>query len=252
MISYSSCHECGISTRRTPAAAARKPERRGRARTDAAHDAILVRRFLAGDEKAFDEIVARHRSRMIQAAFPIVGNRPDAEEIAQDTFVRAWRGLAGFRGESALGSWLYRIARNLAKNRIAHCLRRRRDRMVSFDAPHAAGEKETLADVIESTTPGPVADAAMHEFSAAVAECMRRLTPSQREILEWLNVRHRSYEEIGSRLRLNQGTLKSRIFRARQNLQKLMAARCPELEATGPMRDWFEPAHSSARVRMCA
>src|SRR4051812_30573498 len=86
------------------------------AQLEARHDAALVRRFQMGDETAFTEIVTRPRRKMSAIAFARLGNHADAEEIAQDTFVRAHRALAAFRGESSLSTWLFRITANLSLN----------------------------------------------------------------------------------------------------------------------------------------
>src|SRR5688572_17146607 len=82
-------------------------------KTAAAHDAVLVRRFIDGDESAFVEIVERHREKIYSVVGSFLKNRADAEEIVQDTFIRAYRGLVRFRGDSSLATWLHRIAVNL-------------------------------------------------------------------------------------------------------------------------------------------
>ncbi len=82
-------------------------------RQEALHDVELVRRFNAGDEAAFVEIITRYREKMYAVALSVLRNPADAEEIAQDTFIRAHRGLARFRGDAALSTWLHRIALNL-------------------------------------------------------------------------------------------------------------------------------------------
>src|ERR1051326_4826415 len=93
---------------------------------EASHDSTLVHRFKDGDESAFAEIVERYREKMFAVAFSTLRNRADAEEIAQDAFIRAHRGLANFRGDSALSTWLHRIALNLSRNRYWYYFRRRR------------------------------------------------------------------------------------------------------------------------------
>ena len=90
------------------------------------YDAELVRRFKSGDEDAFAEIVGRHQARITSVALSHLRNHADAEEIAQDTFVRAYRGLALFRGDSSLASWLHSIVFNLSRNRHAYFFRRQR------------------------------------------------------------------------------------------------------------------------------
>ena len=89
-------------------------------------DAELARRFNAGDETAFNEIVSRYRGKIYGLTFGLLHNAADAEEITQDTFIRAYRGLSRFRGDSSLATWLHRIAVNLARNRYWYFFRRRR------------------------------------------------------------------------------------------------------------------------------
>src|SRR5512135_642230 len=98
-----------------------------RNRAAAAHDAGLVQRCMNGDDTAFTEIVQRHYARIRSQANRVLRNPADAEEVAQDTFVRAHRGLASFRGDCSLAVWLHCIALNLARNRYGFNLRRRRN-----------------------------------------------------------------------------------------------------------------------------
>src|SRR5438105_1019557 len=105
------------------------------ARSEAAIDGELIRRFNSGDEGAFAEIVARYREKILALAERFLRNHADAEEIAQDTFIRAHRGLATFRGDSSLATWLHRIAVNLARNRYWYFYRRRRHMTLSLDCP---------------------------------------------------------------------------------------------------------------------
>lgn len=93
---------------------------------EAATDRLLVQRFNGGDGAAFDDIVERYREKLQALAARFLRNNADAEEIAQDTLIRAYRGLARFRGESSLATWLHRIAVNLARNRYWHSFRRRK------------------------------------------------------------------------------------------------------------------------------
>src|SRR5690606_6066136 len=87
---------------------AERSARAANSQQEAAYDAELVRRFNAGDESAFVEIMTRYREKIFSVALALLRNRADAEEIAQDTFIRAHRGLARFRGDSSLATWLHR------------------------------------------------------------------------------------------------------------------------------------------------
>ena len=117
------------------------PARKGSPTTsseEAAHDALLVQRFNAGDDRAFVEIMERYREKMFAIAFAHLRNRTDAEEIAQDTFIWAHRALGRFRGDSSLATWLHRITVNLTRNRYWYFFRRRRHRTLSPDCPLGA------------------------------------------------------------------------------------------------------------------
>ena len=151
-----------------------------------------------------------------------------AEEIAQDTFIRAHRGLADFRGDSSLATWLYRITVNLARNRYWYFFRRRRHLTQSLDRPLGEGNSATFIDVVSSGAPSPARELALREFSALIAQCMAQLAPAYREILSQRNALNCSYDEIATALGINVGTVKSRIARARGSLRTLLARACPE------------------------
>jgi len=213
-----------------------------------AQDAELVRRFNAGDSAAFVEIVARYRGKMFAVALTLLRNRADAEEVAQDTFVRAHRGLAGFRGDSSLATWLHRITFNLARNRYWYFYRRHRHQTLSFDCPLNDGNKATFADFVASDTPDPAREAVNSEFFQHVGTCMEKLGAHQREILTLRNLMDRSYEEIAETLGLSLGTVKSRIARARKNLRELLADTYVEPGEDEAPGQWFESSRPSGHL----
>lgn len=206
---------------------------------DAMHDADLVRRFRTGDDAAFTEIVVRHRAKLFAVALARLRNHADAEEITQDTFIRAHRALAAFRGESSLGTWLHRITVNLALNRYWYFFRRRRHLTQSLDCPLGDETSATLADVVASEAPGPVRQTMNNEFLQVVAACMTMLPPRQSEILRLRNGLAHSYDRIALTLGINVGTVKSRIARARSNLQTLIASTCPEYSTNATTAEWL-------------
>jgi len=197
---------------------------------EAIHDAGLVERFNTGDESAFIEIMNRYRTKIFNISLALLRNRADAEEITQDTFIRAHRGLARFRGDSSLATWLHRIAVNLSRNRYWYFFRRRRQDSLSLD--HSIGEdgEGTFADLIAAESRDPAQESACNEFAALVSTCMEKLDRRHREILTLRNVLNQPYEEIARTLGINVGTVKSRIARARENLRELIAEMCPEFE----------------------
>lgn len=216
----------------------------------ATYDAELVRQFKAGNEAAFVEIVARFRKRILATAFSLVRNAADAEDVAQDTFVRAYRGLARFRGDSSLATWLYRIATNRSHNHYWHFVRRRRHATLSLDVPVAEGSDKSLADALQSDEPSPPQVAARGEFSDLIIACMDKLHAPHREILTLRNDLEQSYDEIATALGIEVGTVKSRIARARASLRRLLAESCPEIPATAALSEWFEPDRGGGRFKV--
>jgi RNA polymerase sigma-70 factor, ECF subfamily len=222
-------------------------------RAEALFDATLVRRFNAGDEAAFVEIVTRYRDKMFHVALGLLRNRADAEEIAQDTFIRAHRSLARFRGDSSLAAWLYCITLNLSRNRYWYFFRRRRHATLSLDCALTDASDATFADLIATESPDPARESATNEFSALVAACMEKLDARHREILTLRNILHRTYDEIATSLGINVGTVKSRIARARENLRAKLAEACPEFAPESAPSDWFETVRPIGRLALaCA
>lgn len=223
------------------------------ARREAKLDAELVRRFNRGDQEAFVEIVMRYREKMLQIAYRLLHNHADAEEIAQDTFIRAHRSLAFFRGESSLANWLHSITLNLARNRYWYFYRRRRHTTQSLEATFSADTKMTYADLIACKNPGPVRETATREFSTLIADCMNQLNAEQREILILRNVRENSYEEIARMLKIKVGTVKSRIGRARRELRQILGQTYPDIDTTISPYQWLDtrPA-ANGQESICA
>ena len=218
------------------------------ARREALYDGDLVRRFNGGDDGAFCEIVARHRAKMFSIALSFLQNHADAEEIAQDTFIRAHRSLSNFRGDSSLATWLHRITINLSHNRYWYFFRRHRHETRSLDCPLNDRTQATLGDLVPTSEPNPARELANREFSELVTACIERLSTPQREILTRRDILNHPYKEISRDLGLNIGTVKSRIARARENLRGLLAVSYPE-PAPGPSAcDWFESYRPSGQI----
>ncbi|MBL9208930.1 MAG: RNA polymerase sigma factor [Opitutaceae bacterium] len=223
------------------------------ARQQATDDIARVRRFLQGDEDAFGEIMAIHREPIHTLALSFLKNHADAEEITQDTFIRAHRGLREFRGDSSLATWLHRIALNLARNRYWYFHRRRRHVSVSLDAAFSETNAASFADLVSTDAPDPMRLAVTEEFSRLVSDCMARLGERPRRILNLRNTLNHSYGEIARETGISVGTVKSRIARARVSLRRLLAEACPEFsEGSRPMA-WLEPVRPSPGItRICA
>src|SRR5690606_9984002 len=150
----------------------------------------------------------------------LLRNPQDAEEVTQDAFIRAHRGLVNFRGESSFSTWLYQIATNLARNRYWYWWRRKRDHTISFDQPLGPDNDTPLSEVFAAEMETPEDVTVTQELVDRIAEGMERLSVKHREILILRNVKNLAYEEIASILGISVGTVKSRIARARESLRE--------------------------------
>ena len=175
----------------------------------------LLMRAQQGDGAAFEEIVRAHEATVYHLALRQLGNREDAEDAAQEVFLKAYTSLAGFRGDSKLSVWLYRITNNVCID----FLRRRRE-TVSLSAENEEGESVELELADERFD--PVALAERKDLREQVGRALNALPPEAREILLLREIGGQSYDEIAVTLELDMGTVKSRIFRARKKLCALL------------------------------
>lgn len=174
-----------------------------------ADDAVLVVAFRAGHAAAFDVIVRRHQRHVYQICYRFMHNHEDAADLAQDTFVRAHRGLARFNGNAALKTWLYRIAVNTCLNR----LERKRPVMEPIDAEPR----------IDTRVEHPDAALARAEDAARVRNAIRRLPPKQRAALILRMYRELPHDEIAGILGSSVGAVKANVFHALANLRKMLS-----------------------------
>ncbi|MEW6166543.1 MAG: RNA polymerase sigma factor RpoE [Pseudomonadota bacterium] len=184
-------------------------------------DEQLVARAQAGDPRAFELLVRKYQYKIVQLVGRLVGEA-EAPDVAQETFVRAWRALAGFRGQSAFYTWLYRIGINTAKNYIVSRGRRPADQDIDIADAELYGHTEHLSDV---TT--PEAELLSEEIKRRVAETIAELPPDLRKAITLRELEGLSYEEIAEAMDCPIGTVRSRIFRAREAID---AALKPLLE----------------------
>lgn len=193
------------------------------AKTETIHsDDLLIERIKAGDMAAYNDIVARYYDRIFARVSQLLKNKQDAEEVTQDAFIRAHRGLENFRGDASFSTWLYQIATNLAHNRYWYWFRRKRDQSISLDQPLSDDGSLTLESVMPCEGESPAEAAVTQEFVDRVSECMRGLNEKHKEVLILRNVKNLSYDEIAQQLEISVGTVKSRIARARDSLRDLM------------------------------
>ena len=196
-----------------------------RVKSEAAnYDDLLIERIKNGDRDAYHDMVTRYWDRIFNRVHHLLKNQQDAEEVTQDAFIRAHRGLANFRGDASFSTWLYQIATNLAHNRYWYWFRRKRDYSISLDQPLSVEGDLTLENVMPSAGETPSEAAVTQEFVERVSECMEGLGAKHREVLILRNVKNLSYEQISQQLEISVGTVKSRIARARESLRDLMGS----------------------------
>jgi RNA polymerase sigma-70 factor (ECF subfamily) len=185
-------------------------------------DARLVERLVARDERAFNALVRAYQGRVFSLALRMLGNRAEAEDVAQEVFVQVFKAIGTFRGESKLSTWIYRIAVNLAKNRGKYLRVRHADAHDELEALDLAGaigpgKRENVAHIER-----PDEMIACLEVEQVVRRAIQALEPSFRECLVLRDVEDLSYGEIGEITGLPEGTVKSRIHRARGQLKELV------------------------------
>ena len=178
----------------------------------ACSDAQLVEECRSGDTSAFDEIVHRYKDRIYNVVYRFVGNHEDAQDVAQEVFVRAYRGVGRFRGSAQVYTWLYSIAANLARNRLRDSGRKGRDMGTSLEAmkrPLAADGAHT-----------PRALAQHHELDETLQACLNDLPEHYRMAFVLRVFEDLSYDEIAQTVGCPKGTVKSRINQARKLLRE--------------------------------
>lgn len=180
-------------------------------------DRTLARRAQRGDQEAFAELVTRHQRYVYNLAYRLLRDAQEAEDLAQEAFLRAWRGLGGYRGADEAGgaqftTWLYRIVTNLCYNRLPG-LRRQ----------IAEADKEALERVPAPPAEGPRASYEAGEQQARVQAAIEALPDKYRLVVTLYYVQGQSYQEIADVLNLPLGTVKTHLYRARERLKALLA-----------------------------
>ena len=190
-------------------------------RFQASAEAQFLERLKSGDATAFNRLVEERHADIYALLYRLTEDAEEARDLTQETFLQAFRNIAGFRGDADLRTWLYRIAVNQARNRWRWWKRRRRDRTVSLDAP-AGSESETplSAGIRDEGAGDPERQALARERERALLSALRTLSRSYREVIVLRDIEGLSYEEVARALELNVGTVKSRLSRGRSELRR--------------------------------
>jgi len=185
---------------------------------------LLIARLKERDERAFNEIVRAHGDKVFSLVYRMIGNRAEAEDLAQEVFVTVFKTVDTFRGESKFSTWLLRIAANHCKNRIKYLSRRRTD---SGGLDDVAEEK--MSDVgrapVQSHIDAPDVILEAAELDRIMQAAIGELDEEHRLLIILRDVEELSYEEIGEVTALAEGTIKSRLHRARMTIKEYLARR---------------------------
>ncbi len=179
-------------------------------------DEQLVERAQTGDRRAFELLVRKYQYKIIQLVGRLVGDA-DAPDVAQETFIKAWRALNGFRGQSAFYTWLYRIGINTAKNHLVARGRRPSNQDIDVEDAEQFGHTEQMSDVDT-----PEAVLLSEEIKEKVTETIAKLPPDLRQAITLRELEGLSYEEIAEVMNCPIGTVRSRIFRAREAIDGVL------------------------------
>ena len=188
-------------------------------------DKILVRRLKNGDERAFQELVTTYQNRVFGLVFRMIGNRQEAEDLAQDVFLTVYRAIGSYRGEGRFYTWLYRVASNTCKNRIKYLKGRHFNTRVDVDdnteAQMPSSEGGALHS-LQSQVPGPEAMIQGQRLQRAIQRELANLEEDHRLLIVLRDIEGLPYADIMRITGLPAGTVKSRLHRARVALKERM------------------------------
>ncbi len=181
-------------------------------------DSKLVNACKRGDTSAFEQLVNRYQNRMLNIAFRITGNYDDACDITQDAFLSAWRKIADFRGDALFSTWLTSIVINLSRNRLQQISSNNSKESFSLDS-EITGTEGSIKHDAASNNPTALELMEEAELRSFIESCIRTLPVEFREVLVLRDMQELAYEEICGALGLKDGTVKSRLFRAREGVR---------------------------------
>lgn len=182
---------------------------------DSPSDEELIKAFLAGDHAAFEELVRRYESLVMNMAYRLLGNRSDAADVTQEVFILLLRKLGSFRGEAKFSTWLYRVSLN-----ACHDYARRLRRHVSISESPGDDLPELEERLADDGLESPETSLERAEVRKTVQEAIGRLPYKFREIIFLHDISGHDYKEVATILDINLGTVKSRLNRARSRLAK--------------------------------
>lgn len=190
---------------------------------DGVPDEVLIEKSKNGDLDAFEQLVRRYEGKVYTIAYRFMGNHADALDLAQETFLRLYQALPGFRGESSFMTWLYRIAANACRDEIR---RQQKHGFLSLDGVNSAGGEAaavgccSAGQSLGAAIISPEEAVERRELNEAIQECLNSLSPEHRMVLVMREIQGMSYEEIAGVMNCSLGTVKSRLNRARHSFKE--------------------------------
>lgn len=190
---------------------------------DPRSEAELVRRLQSRDERAFVDCLRLYQDQVYRLVFRMLGNHAEAEDVAQEVFVTVFKSIDSFRGDSKLSTWLYRIAANHCKNRIKYLRRRAHKQTADLDTQSERAMLDPQHSTLGQQHASPVEALEGVQLGGIVQRAIGLLDEDQRLLLVLRDVEELSYEEIMQVTGLPEGTVKSRLHRARLILKEEIA-----------------------------
>jgi RNA polymerase sigma-70 factor, ECF subfamily len=200
---------------RGPAQASNREARQA----EAEQDRVLIERAKTGDQRAFREIVDRHQRRAFAIALALVRDEQDAREVVQEAFLRVYRGLDTFHGGSSFFTWLYRIVTNLAIDLIRKPARRDAE----LDENREIKDEAHIPLLARIDGADPLDVVRRREIGGRIQQALDALPPYHRGVIVMREIDGLSYEEMAQAMNVSKGTIMSRLFHARQKLQRALA-----------------------------
>jgi RNA polymerase sigma-70 factor, ECF subfamily len=180
---------------------------------------VFIEKLKAGDTAAFDTLIDRYSPDIFALLYRLTENAEEASDLTQETFLRAFRSIKSFRGDSELKTWLFRIAINESRNRFRWWKRRKRDLTISLDA--TIGDTDlTISDSLADRSQSPEESALTTEREYALKVALMDIRDVYREAIVLCDIEGMSYEETAAALGIGLGTVKSRISRGREELRR--------------------------------
>ena len=184
-------------------------------------DSRCVRAFLAGDKHMFDRLVLRYQHKVFNLCYRFLGDYDEADDCAQETFVKVFRSLRSFRFDSSFATWLYSITVNTCKNRLKAADYRYRKKMVSI-TPADDTDGKTVPHEIEDHAPSPFSRLEAKESELLLQRAIDSLPQDAKTVIILRDIEGLSYEEIAHVTGYNLGTVKSKLARSRQQLRQML------------------------------